>query len=517
MTVTTEHNTITHIAVEGQDTYPYDFITLAASHMFVKLGGLDYTAGFSVTGIGNQAGGNVILDTPISAVADGKQLILTRIVPLTQLVDYGSYDAFPADTHEEALDLLAMQSQQSGETAKHVLTFPLGDPADGEFPSVAQRSERFAFFDVDGNATAVEAELAAPAVYRVDIQDGLGGEDSRLLLQSEVLSGGPNFPKIGFININSPNGPVQLNDAGKIPVDLLQIVGVKLRGPFRGDNLCDKPNDELLACTVPDHRNPSERFPDLAPLLTNGDAFVITMADGELSGEMNLLVAVGDIVTSAVTVEASDFIMFLEELKDPDTEEIILYEGWYHFPKLIELGSAVNTSYDDVGNTYVLGTNVQVAMDAIDDVLVNADQVLLTENNVSRTARVVPGLNLNAIIASGLYRADGSVLNKPTSSNYTVHAIINDLGNITQFAHNVSNGSVYTRIFNVSWSSWTKLVIEPELNIVDDKVDVNAGNIATLDSVKIEAVDYAAPTVGGTLKAKLSGNTLYLSNDGSNL
>lgn len=55
-------------------------------------------------------------------------------------------------------------------------------------------------------------------------------------------------------------------------------------------------------------------------------------------------------------------------------------------------------------------------------------------------------------------------------------------------------------------------------NIADnqDAIEINKTDITTLDNIKIEADDYAQETIGGTLKARLDGTTLFLTNDGSN-
>ncbi|MCM8784565.1 MAG: hypothetical protein NC818_07390 [Candidatus Omnitrophica bacterium] len=67
--------------------------------------GADYT----VSGAGNEGGGNVTLAT---ALATGKKLIIRRNLALTQENDYVENDPFPAESHEKALDRLTFISQQ---------------------------------------------------------------------------------------------------------------------------------------------------------------------------------------------------------------------------------------------------------------------------------------------------------------------------------------------------------------------------------------------------------------------
>jgi hypothetical protein len=47
-----------------------------------------------------------------------------------------------------------------------------------------------------------------------------------------------------------------------------------------------------------------------------------------------------------------------------------------------------------------------------------------------------------------------------------------------------------------------------------DALSANQGRV--LNNAKIEVDDYATSTVGGTVKARISGSTLYLRIDGNN-
>lgn len=95
-------------------SFPYRFfanddlvVTLVASDgtQTVQTLSTDYT----VAGADDPAGGTV---TMVVAPAVGEQLIVSRVVAMTQEVDYTSGGAFPAETHERALDRLTMIAQQ---------------------------------------------------------------------------------------------------------------------------------------------------------------------------------------------------------------------------------------------------------------------------------------------------------------------------------------------------------------------------------------------------------------------
>lgn len=592
MTVQSTKNIIQHNAVEGQDTYQYDFLVLQDEHMYVYLNGIPYEGGYQVLGLGNQDGGEVILDTPIGEGDVGKRLTLVRIIDATQELDYTSYDGFPAESHERGLDKLTMLVQQNKTTLDGSIHIPDSeDPnvTNTELPNIENRAERLLYFDVEGNVTTYRPNADAPSVLRVDIQDGQGGSDSRNLLSSETVSGGPQFPKIGFRNINQPNGPVQLNSQGKIPPGLVDILGLSIRGPYRGDDLCHKPGDlgeenvnnwnfelgllgwlsqdadlqivtdntlritnnvaavgrayqqfgtiightyraefdielglspevqiaidrnggtsiddinllvtdsgkyvlEYVAtnvtttiitanltgvdsqytdvnsmsnkhvvkeCEYPDYRNPSERFPEIQIAFSTGDAFVITMAEGEESGHINLFEKIGDSSTSVLEVKLRDAIIFLEEINDPaDPGITLVYEGWYLIEKLIDVGDASYISYDDEGNVYVIGNNVQTALDSVDDHLIEKDGWFSNQRDAFRTG--IKSDDANQIILSGFFSLDAGSFNIPLPQyNYAIFCTRIDAEQIgvTQLAVEQSDdGYLYSRsFFDGSWSEW---------------------------------------------------------------
>jgi parallel beta-helix repeat protein len=120
------------------DTYPFTAEIYTATDLKVYVSdvlqvlNVDYT--IAVGSIEVPAGGNVVfaagsipaLDAPISIVLD---------LPLTQLVDYREGDAFPAETHERALDRLIKIAQTFKEAMKHVAKLPTSSLIDLIFPN----------------------------------------------------------------------------------------------------------------------------------------------------------------------------------------------------------------------------------------------------------------------------------------------------------------------------------------------------------------------------------------------
>jgi len=81
---------------------------------------LTLTAQYTVSGAGASSG-TVTLNSPLLA---GEKLTIVRNVPFTQEADYVQNDAFPAESHERALDKLTMEVQQVSEVAGRALALP---------------------------------------------------------------------------------------------------------------------------------------------------------------------------------------------------------------------------------------------------------------------------------------------------------------------------------------------------------------------------------------------------------
>lgn len=107
MTVSTSTNSVTYVATGATNTFDYDFVVYDESHFVITLDGVEVTSGFTVTGLGDGAGGTVVFDTNPTGT-----LVILRRVPFTQDIDYSPYDPFPAETHERGLDLGVMRDQQ---------------------------------------------------------------------------------------------------------------------------------------------------------------------------------------------------------------------------------------------------------------------------------------------------------------------------------------------------------------------------------------------------------------------
>jgi hypothetical protein len=142
-------------ATDGTSTtFAIGFYFLANSHLQVvytdSAGAettLTLTTDYSVTGAGDENGGSI---TTVETYASGGYITIVRNVPITQLTDYVAQDAFPAESHEAALDKLTMVAQQQDELLARSLSFPVSDPitrAEATLPITSLRLDRLLVFD----------------------------------------------------------------------------------------------------------------------------------------------------------------------------------------------------------------------------------------------------------------------------------------------------------------------------------------------------------------------------------
>ena len=114
--------------------FNYDFIVYDENTLQVFEDATITVKAYTVTGVGNPSGGTVVFspDAP-----DVGQLTILRVIPLVQGVDYTPFDAFPAETHERALDEGIMISQQLAEETSRAIIVPIGGPVDVSYDAPA--------------------------------------------------------------------------------------------------------------------------------------------------------------------------------------------------------------------------------------------------------------------------------------------------------------------------------------------------------------------------------------------
>jgi len=110
MTVENTNNTISYTGNSSVTTFAYNFLTYSADHIFIYFDDVLQSSGFTITGVGDDNGGDVVF---VSPPATGVTIRIDRTVPDTQLLEYQEYGPFPAKANERGLDLLTMAVQQN--------------------------------------------------------------------------------------------------------------------------------------------------------------------------------------------------------------------------------------------------------------------------------------------------------------------------------------------------------------------------------------------------------------------
>lgn len=88
---------------------------------------LTLTTHYTLTGAGEASGGALTL---VTALAVGESLVIARVPGITQEVDYVENSAFPAETHEGALDLLTMICQSLQEQVDRAVKVDISSTTD---------------------------------------------------------------------------------------------------------------------------------------------------------------------------------------------------------------------------------------------------------------------------------------------------------------------------------------------------------------------------------------------------
>ena len=151
MTIQSGNSAISYTGNAVTTTFAYNFRILANTdvQVFVNSTLKTLTTDYSVTGVGADAGGNIVF---VTAPANLTTIYISRSgIALTQLTDYVENDPFPAETHETALDKLTMLLQQLKIIIDKSVHFPAGETNSGLLVAAATRAGQFLKFDTAGN------------------------------------------------------------------------------------------------------------------------------------------------------------------------------------------------------------------------------------------------------------------------------------------------------------------------------------------------------------------------------
>jgi len=157
--------------------FNYNKLLYDATHLQVYVAEVLQSTGYTVNGVPGTSTSVTFSVAPAAAA----QVILLRVVPLTQLSVYAVGGAFPAATTEKNFDLLAMASQQFDDTTSRTLRQPLGDTvAIAELPATSARASQYMAFDANGDPTVMLGTSETPNVLLKTGGNLTGGINEKL-------------------------------------------------------------------------------------------------------------------------------------------------------------------------------------------------------------------------------------------------------------------------------------------------------------------------------------------------
>lgn len=147
--------------------FAYEGQIYASTDLKVYLDGVLQSAGYTVSGVGGGAGGNVTFG---AAPASGVAVATVREIPETQEIDFVDGDDLPSDNLEKGLDKATLLIQQLSSRLKRTLQLPESESTlpIGRLPVKASRASMYLAFDAAGDPIAL-----AGTGTDVDISDKL--------------------------------------------------------------------------------------------------------------------------------------------------------------------------------------------------------------------------------------------------------------------------------------------------------------------------------------------------------
>jgi len=146
---------------------------------------VDYT----VTGVGLDAGGDVVYPISGSPLPIGEKITIERVLPLTQLLDLRNQGPWHPENHEDAYDRLTMIAQQITESMERSIRAPASDgPVLMVLPAKEIRALQFAFFDSDGNIGAAGGDVPGSVIVSAFAQTVLDDASADFMLATLGVS-----------------------------------------------------------------------------------------------------------------------------------------------------------------------------------------------------------------------------------------------------------------------------------------------------------------------------------------
>ncbi|MEG3619621.1 hypothetical protein V5T82_14230 [Magnetovibrio sp. PR-2] len=143
----------TYTATALQDTFTYNFKILEEDYILVTIDGTlkTKTVDYTITGVGNEGGGTIVLTTPLTG---GESVVLERSTAISRTTDFATAGAYKAVDVNYALDKTISIVQESDELINRAPRFERGEElTDLTLPTPTANT----VLSYNSDATAIEA------------------------------------------------------------------------------------------------------------------------------------------------------------------------------------------------------------------------------------------------------------------------------------------------------------------------------------------------------------------------
>lgn len=144
---------IQYIASSGQTVYPYPFPITQDADLIVVINGSTQIGGYSISGVGNDTGGNVTLTTGSTT---NDIITLFRDITIERLTQIGQNSGFASATFNDEYNNIYLIMQQLEASIAQCLQIPnTNSPAPTTILTAANYANKYLGFDASGNPTPV--------------------------------------------------------------------------------------------------------------------------------------------------------------------------------------------------------------------------------------------------------------------------------------------------------------------------------------------------------------------------
>ena len=168
MTVTANDRRIQYTATAGQTVFPYDYIIEANTEITIiqtlasdsTSSTLTLTTDYTVSGVGDAAGGNITL---VSGAALNDIITIVGATPITRTTDFNQAGDFLTSELNSQLDRITHILQENETETKRAFLLKDEDTASTvELPITSVRSSKYLAFDSSGDPIAAEGTAESP-------------------------------------------------------------------------------------------------------------------------------------------------------------------------------------------------------------------------------------------------------------------------------------------------------------------------------------------------------------------